>query len=151
PNSVLKRVPAVGGSPAAFGTLGPGAASQRWPQALPGGKLVLYTEHTGTANWDAANLVVAPLSGGAPTIVVHGGYYGRYVPGHLIYVNQGTLFAVPFDLSRLTTLGPAVPAIEGIVTNPASYAGAQVATASDGTLVFVPGNMSTTASSIEWL
>ena len=29
---------------------------------------------------DAANLVVAPLSGGRPKIVVRGGYYGRYVP-----------------------------------------------------------------------
>ena len=80
---------------------------------------------------DGANLVVAPLSGGAPKVVVRGGYYGRYVPsgpgspqrderegGHLIYMNQGTVFAVRFDLARLETVGPAVPALEGVATMP---------------------------------
>ena len=80
-NTKLLRVSAAGGTPATFGTLGKGAVQQRWPQALPGGKGVLYTEHSLTNGYDAANLVVAPLARGAPTIVVRGGYYGRYVPG----------------------------------------------------------------------
>jgi serine/threonine-protein kinase len=148
PNTTLLRVSATGGTPAAFGALSPGATTQRWPQALPGGNGLLFTEHSATlANWDAANLVVAPLSGlpaeasakagGAPKVVVRGGYYGRYVPsGHLIYLHQGTLFAVRFDLTRLETVGQAVPAIEGIA---ARIGGAQLAVSSEGTLVYVPG------------
>ena len=75
PNARLMRVSAAGGTPEDFGALSPGAGRQRWPQALPGGRAVLYSEHSPTAtNWDTANLVVAPLSGGAPKVVVRGGY-----------------------------------------------------------------------------
>jgi WD40-like Beta Propeller Repeat len=63
PDIPLHRVSAAGGTPAAFGALSPGATTQRWPQALPGGQAVLFTEHSTAVNWDAANLVVAPLSG----------------------------------------------------------------------------------------
>lgn len=59
--------------------------------------------------------MVSSIKGDAPRIVVRGGYFGRYVSsGHLIYLNQGTLFAAPFDLKRLEVIGPAVPALEDI-------------------------------------
>ena len=180
-NMGLMRVPAAGGAAAVFGTFGTGARTQRWPQALPGGRGVLYTEHSATGNFDTANLVVAPLSGssaeasakagGAPKIVVRGGYYGRYVSGglassmggpgspkrdqreggHLVYMNQGTLFAVRFDLDRLEIIGPAVPAIEGIATIQTSVGGAQLAVSADGTIVYVPGMVSSVAMPIDWL
>ena len=168
-NMRLMRVPAAGGAAAVFGTLGTGATTQRWPQALPGGRSVLYTEHSATGNFDTANLVVAPISGGAPKVVVRGGYYGRYVSsgpgaptgglaapkrsegGHLVYMNQGTLFAVRFDLDRLEIIGPAVPAIEGIATIPATVGGAQLAVSADGTIVYVPGIVSAVATPIDWL
>ena len=103
-------------------------STQRWPQALPGGKAVLYTEHSATDQLGRGQPRRRARSSGeaAPKVVVRGGYYGRYVPsglaspkraeregGHLIYMQQGTLFAVRFDLDRLETVGPAVPALEG--------------------------------------
>jgi serine/threonine-protein kinase len=128
-NNKLLRVSAAGGNPAVFGTLSAGATTQRWPQALPGGKGVLYTEHSSGIGFDLANLVVAPLTGGAPTVVLRGGYSGRYIPtglasptrseragGHLIYMKQGTVFAVPFDLDHLETIGPAMPASPRVPT-----------------------------------
>ena len=72
-NATLMRVSAAGGTPAVFGALSPGATTQRWPQALPGGQAVLFTEHSSLSAWDAANLVVASLSGGVPKVVVRGG------------------------------------------------------------------------------
>jgi serine/threonine-protein kinase len=161
----LMRVSAAGGTPTAFDTPpGTGAATRRWPQALPGGKGVLYTEHSSAANFDGANLVVAPLAGGTPKVVVRGGYYGRYVPsgrasptraardgGHLMYLRQSTLFAVRFDLDRLETIGPAMPALEDVATNPASSGGAQLAVSSEGTLVYVPCAAATAANSIDWM
>jgi hypothetical protein len=94
---------------------------------------------------------------------VTGGYYGRYVPsglasakrsdrevGHLIYIQQGTLFAVPFDPVRLETIGAAVPAIEGLVSS-ASFGGAQVAFALDGTLAYVPGAAASTEMPLDWM
>ena len=42
------------------------------------------------------------LATGARTVVHTGGAYARYVPsGHLVYVNKGTIFAVPFDPKTL--------------------------------------------------
>jgi Tol biopolymer transport system component len=152
PNTRLMRVPAAGGAPAVFGTLGPGVVTQRWPQALPDGRTVLYTEHASTSGFDAANLVVAPLTGGAPKIVLRGGFHGRYVSGgHLVYMNQGTLFAVRFDLDRLETVGTAVPAIEGIAANQAVNGGTQLAVSSEGTLVYVPGTAMGPAAPLDWL
>ena len=150
----LMRVSAAGGTPAAFGTLGQGAVTQRWPQVLPGGRAVLYTEHSSPSGWDAANLVVALLSttsGGAPKVVVRGGYFGRYVPsGHLIYLQQGTLFAVRFDRDRLETVGQAVPALEGVAASP-GLGNAQVAVSADGTLAYVPGAVATNARPLDWV
>jgi len=148
----LLRVPAAGGTPAIFGTFNAGATTQRWPRAIPGGKGLLYTEHSSRGSFDGANLVVAPLPSGTPRVVVRGGYYGRYVPsGHLIYMKQGTLFAVRFDLDRLEAIGQAVPALDGIATNQLIVGSAQLALSSDGTLVYVPGTAATTANPVEWL
>jgi eukaryotic-like serine/threonine-protein kinase len=163
-NVTLMRVPAAGGTPAVFGRLSKGGTTQRWPQALPRGVGVLYTENSSTGNWDAANIAVAPLSGGTPKVVVRGGHYGRYVPsglgsptraeregGHITYLQQGTLFAVRFDLDRLETRGQAVPALEGISASPGITGGAQLAVSSEGTLVYVPGTVATTANPIDWM
>ena len=149
---LLRRVAAAGGTPTGFGAVPQGPlTSQRWPQALPRRKGLLYTEQPSNASADAANVVVVPLSGGTPKIVVRGSHYGRYVPtGHLVYLQHGTLFAVRFDLDRLETMGEAVPVEEGVLTNQ-STGGAQVAFSADGTLVYVPGVAATRASSIDWL
>ncbi len=156
--SALLRVPAAGGTPSAFGTLSPGILTQRWPDALPGGRAVLYTEHSSNTGFDEANIVAAPMGtdvsakAGLAKIVVRGAYYGRYVPsGHVIYMKQGTLFAAPFDSVRLETTGPAVPAIEGI-TSSANSGRAQVAFSAEGTLVYVPGAVTSNLSNpIDWV
>jgi serine/threonine-protein kinase len=148
----LMRVAASGGTPTAFGAAVQGAlAGQRWPQALPRRAGLLYTEQPLAGTADAANVVVVPLSGGTPKVVARGSFYGRYVPtGHLVYMQRGTLFAVPFDLDSLETTGQAVPVVEGVLTNLAT-AGAQVAFSADGTFVYVPGVAATRAISIDWL
>ena len=69
----------------------------------------------------------------------------------MIYLQQGTLFAVRFDLNRLETIGPAVPALEGVAANPGVTGGAQLAVSSEGTLVYAPGTAETTANPIDWL
>jgi serine/threonine protein kinase/Tol biopolymer transport system component len=151
-NVRLMRVSAAGGTPAVFGTLSGGATTQRWPQAIPGANAVLYTEHSALTNFDGATLVVAPLSGGTPKVVVRGGHYGRYLSsGHLIYLQQGTLFAVRFDLNRLETIGQAVPALEDVTANPRVNGGAQLAVSSEGTLVYVRGTAAAPTNPLDWM
>jgi serine/threonine-protein kinase len=125
--------------------LSEGATTQRHPQVLPGGAGVLFTEHSSTTGFDSANIAVAPMAGGAPKVVVRGGYYGRYVPsgpgagqGHILYFQQAAVFAVPFDLGRLETTGMAVPVLESVMATTGT-AGGQLSFSMNGTLAYVPG------------
>jgi serine/threonine-protein kinase len=149
-NATLMRVSAAGGSAAEFGLPGESAATRHWPQALPGGKGVLYTEHLPNSGFDDANIVITPLAGGTPTIVVRGGYFGRYVPGHLIYMKQGTLLAVRLDLERLEAIGPAVPALEDVSASLLSGL-ARLAVSGEGTLVYQPGEAGVGTNPIDWI
>jgi hypothetical protein len=64
-----------------------------------------------------------------------GGTYGRYVPsGHLIYVNRGTLFAVPFDLNALAVRSTPVRVLEQVAYS--TYGAAQIDFSANGTLVY---------------
>jgi hypothetical protein len=65
-------------------------------------------------------------------------------------MQEGTLFAVRFDLDRLETVGQPVPALEGLKSDPVS-GGAQLAFSSEGTFVYVPGTAGTTANPIDWM
>jgi serine/threonine-protein kinase len=66
-------------------------------------------------------------------------------------MQQGTLFAAPFSLSRLETTGPAVPAIEGIATDPEVRGEAKMAFSSEGALVYVPGEVTAATNPIDWM
>ncbi len=148
----LRRVPWSEGAapgPAAADTVLAGD-TVRWPQALPGGKAILFTEGSPAGNYDNARILVRELPRGPAKVIVQGGYHGRYVPsGHLLYVHGSTLFAAPFDPGRLEATGPGVPVVEELVTAPL-VAAAQFAFSTTGTLAYLPGHLSGTMS-IQWL
>ena len=150
--SGLWRVSSGGGTPEALTTPGPAGMdnSHRWPQVLPEGAAVLFT--SGRLGLDETrNVWVQPLPRGDVKVLVKGGYYGRYLAsGHVLYMYEGTLFAVPFDLERLRQAGPAVPVLEGVANNVGSSA-AQLAFSNRGTLVFSMGEGVTTNQPIQWL
>ena len=124
---------------------------QRWPQVLPGDRAVLYTSHSAPGDFDTASIVVRPLSGGARKVVLRSGYYGRYVrSGHLLYIREGTLFAVPFDLERLEVSGPAAPVVEEVISSTLSGA-AQFAVSNEGTLTYLPGKGVGSRPPILWM
>jgi serine/threonine-protein kinase len=78
-----------------------------------------------------------------------GGYHGRYLAsGHIAYLHEAKLFAVPFDLERLELAGQAVPVIQGVAGAIASGT-AQFSAARNGLLVYAPAV--TTRSVLSWL
>jgi serine/threonine-protein kinase len=146
PGVNLVRVSSAGGTPepltAPANPLAEGEVTQRWPQMLPSGRGVLYTASNVASGFANANIVVQPLPSGARKVVLHPGFYGRYLPsGHVVYVQNGTLFAAPFDLDRLETSGPSVPVLEGVASNAAgaSAGAAQMSVSSNGTLAYLAG------------
>lgn len=82
PNSRLMRVSSAGGTPELFSTLDTDTATRGWPQGIDG-RLVLYTQSARPDGFDDANLVVGPMTGAAPKVVLRGGYFGRYLASGL--------------------------------------------------------------------
>jgi serine/threonine-protein kinase len=150
PAGRLLRVSSAGGTTVPLTTLAQSEVNQRWPEILPGGKVVLFTSSRSPGSYHDADLVVQPLAGGARKVVVRGGSYGRYLhSGHLAYVHNGTLLAAPFDLKRMEVTGRAVSLIEGVSSNAAS-GGAQVAVSATGTLVYL-AEASHSGAPIHWM
>ena len=151
PGTTLLRVSAEGGTPEKFLDMARDEVAQRWPQALPGAKAVIFTSAKNLGNFDAAEIVAQLLPKGERKVLVNGGYYGRYVSsGHLLYFRERTLFAAPFDLDRLEVTGPAVPAVEGVRSNSSSGT-AQFDVSRDGTLSYVAGGATADSTPIRWL
>jgi serine/threonine-protein kinase len=115
----LSQVPSEGGRPLLLTQLRPGENTHRWPQVLPGGKAVLFEMSTTWGTLDGGHIAVHSLQDHRQRIVLErAGFYPRYVAsGHLVYITNGTLFAVPFDAERLQVHGAAVP-IGEVSTNP---------------------------------
>jgi serine/threonine-protein kinase len=123
----LVRYAAAGGPPQPLAGLGIRDAAFA-PQILPGGKAILFTAAQADADVDGYTIEVLTLADGHRKLVARGGASGRYVAargraGHLIYVNKTTLFAVPFDLDRLETLGTPVPILDDMAINRITGAG----------------------------
>jgi serine/threonine protein kinase len=149
----LYRISSGGGTPGPFSILDrqAGEVSHRWPQFLPGGKAVLFTSTTHGVNYEDADAMVQVLSTGQKKKVLRGGFHARYLPsGHLVYVHDDTLFAVPFDLKRLEASGQPVPVLEQ-VRNSNGSAGAQFSFSQSGSFVYVPGRNATNLFSLYWL
>ena len=106
-----------------------------WPQILPGGKAVLFTNRRkgGLGN----QFEVYSLETGQRRPLFKGGTYARYVPtGHIVYARKETLYAVRFDVQQLQVVGSAVPVVPDVMT-PGS-ASAQFTISRDGTLAYIP-------------
>ena len=134
----LWQVSSSGGEPEPLIALGDGESTQRWPQMLRGGSAVLFTGNDRPDGFAGANVVVQSLPNGPRTVLVRGAYFGRYLPsGHLLYVNDATLFAAPFDLERLEITGPAAPALQGAALN-MPVGAAEIALSDAGTIAYLP-------------
>jgi Tol biopolymer transport system component len=131
-----------GGVPKPLVTLENGERVGR-PQFLPGGRQLLFTVATGGGPdlWNNAQVVVQDLTSGKRTVVLSNGSDARYVrTGHLVYVNNGSLFAIAFDVGKLRTVGGAVPVVEGVMrAAPGSMGNAHYSFSTSGTLIYVPG------------
>jgi serine/threonine protein kinase/Tol biopolymer transport system component len=149
-NFGLSKVSAAGGKPEAITTRDPTKEeeSHRWPELLPGGKAVLFTQWS--RNLDDAQIVVQRLDEREPRVLVRGGSDAHYLPtGHLVYARAGILLAVPFDLSRLEVTGNPIPVAEGVSLSTEGVA--QFSISNTGSLAYVPGGLQGAGRKLVWL
>jgi serine/threonine-protein kinase len=110
--------------------------SDRWPQFLPGGETILYTGQFGTASLDDSEILTLNLKTGQSKPIYRGGYNPHYVPaGYLLYVRQGSIYAVRFNSSRLETSGTPVRLVDGLGSDVA-FGGADFSVSRTGTLIY---------------
>jgi serine/threonine-protein kinase len=143
----LMRVPASGGACEALTTADgdESRAGHRSPQILPGGAAVLFG--IASSEGEEARIAVLNLASREQRVLEQRGARARYLPsGHMVYVRDGTVFAVPFNLERLQATGPEAAVIDGVLQG-GGGAGTQRAfpdyTVSDsGTLVYTAAETS---------
>jgi eukaryotic-like serine/threonine-protein kinase len=132
---MLFRVSAAGGRPDTLARPDTAIrASYRWPDVLPDGRTVLFTE---VLAGQAQLAVVA--AGDSVRRLGQSGMSPRWVDGGwLAFVqSDGTPFAAPFDFRRLRLTGEAQPITDGVRMGPALVG--KVGVARSGALVFLGG------------
>jgi len=142
----LSRVSADGGKPESLTTPDPKReeSSHRLPFWLPNGKAVLFTvmRHA----WDSKPwLALFRLDTREWHVLLQDAADARYVPtGHLVFLRQGTLMAVRFDLANLKVIGQPSPLVENLMQAFATYTdfntgAGQFSVSDSGELIYAAG------------
>ncbi len=140
-NGGLFTVSAAGGEPVPLTTLDTDAdeGGHYWPQVVPGGKAIFTVLHQGSGVADEGLIESVDLKTGERKVLHRGGAYGRWAPsGHLVYIRENTLFAMPFDIDRMEATGSPSPMVQGVTTN-SGNGGSQISFSRTGTLAYVSG------------
>jgi eukaryotic-like serine/threonine-protein kinase len=114
-----------------------GERSHTFPYVLPGSRAIIFAV---TAIGSGERVLVARDLREGTTKTLLRGAQPRYLPsGHLLYVSEGTPFAVPFDPSRLETIGNPLPVAGNVLTK--SMGSADYAIGPNGSLLYVEGDV----------
>jgi serine/threonine protein kinase len=121
-NAPLYRVPATGGTPQVLTRFEQGAISHRFPQFLPDGRhFLFYVRHPSP---DRTGIYIGSLDGAEIKFLVASDTNGSWIPsGWLLYMQQGTLRAQPFDIARGVLSGNAVTVAEKVGSDNFSMGG----------------------------
>jgi Tol biopolymer transport system component len=133
--NMLWRLPGAGGPLEPlfdYGGEAQSLAAPRWAEELPGGRGILFTAQQPEGY--AIEFVNTDGRGRKP--VVSHGFYPRYTAsGHLLYVDNGTLYAVKFDPDRVETVGEAWPIVRDVAFSE-GFGSAHYDVSDTGTLVY---------------
>ncbi|HEU5181381.1 MAG TPA: protein kinase [Candidatus Polarisedimenticolia bacterium] len=139
----LSRISESGGKAEPLTTPDPARKerSHRWPSFLPDGRHVLFAVQGGGKRYDDGEIDVVSVDTGERKKIYEGGAYPRYAAsGHLLFVKNETLFAVPFDADRLEVTGSPRAVIDYLASSAgdqeAADGSAQYDVAPSGTLVY---------------
>lgn len=137
----LFRVSAAGGEPTPVTELKPfQSLGHRWPWFLPDGEHFLYWAQTDSSEEvQPRGVFVSSLASPKQAqFLLNATESAIFASGHLLYVNQGTLMAAPFDVGSRKLTGAAFSVAENVET-PIGFPGMTVLSAAgDGTLTYLP-------------
>lgn len=140
-NDGLRLISFNGGAPRVV-ACGDGAASGelcRWPEMLPGGNAIVYTVTSKGEGSQATRIVASSFATGERRTLMEGGSAARFSrTGHLVYAQDGGIFAAPFDVESLQFTMPPARLASDVLSDPTTGA-AQFAISGEGTLAYVAG------------
>jgi len=140
-----------GGAPKPATPVDPEAAkAHRWPSFLPDGRRFLYFQDWGTAGGPRPNgIYVGSLDGGEPKLIskdLSGSVF--FASGHLLYLQNGSLMAQPFDPERLELIGSAVTVFNRELEKDEAFSRANLSLSESGVAIFQA--LSDAASELVW-
>jgi serine/threonine protein kinase/Tol biopolymer transport system component len=146
----LFRLPASGGAPEKLAVPDAARGEENYvqPEILPSGNAVLYTV---LLRGGQTRIVARRLRDGAVTTLVEGGFGSQYLAsGHLAFGQGDRLMAIRFDAATLQVSGSPV-AVEDGAFNKVSDGVANMASAADGTTVYVAGHDAGRSRRLMWV
>jgi serine/threonine-protein kinase len=149
--SAVQAIPESGGTPRTLVSVDGKTERAVQPQLLEDRQHIVFSIPSPVATGRESGsgegpIVVQRIDGTDRKVLVGMGLHPRVLPtGHLVYVQNGTLFAVPFDSRRLEITGDTVPLVAGIQQSGGSSV-AHFAISDTGTLVYARGAGTTSRS-----
>jgi len=127
-----------------------------FPTVLPGGKhwlvsvMRLEEKQLVTGNSAAFDIAVLNTDDWTAEVIVNAGHNSRYVSsGHIVFMRDSDLWAVPFDASELKLKGPQIPVVQNVQNQ--SNQGFSVYTVSNSGGLFYLEGRDVSASSESWI
>ena len=145
PGAGLVSVPAAGGVPEPVTTLEGNETLHRGADVLPGAGGILFTAFSGTGDMQ---VVVQSLVTGERRVTLEGRYPRYAASGHLLFVRENTMWAVPLDLNRLDLIGDPVPVVQDVRQE--RNGAAQFTVSKTGTLIYIPAEEGATQETLAW-
>ena len=105
-----------------------------WPQLLPDGKHVMYTDFIPELH--KTTVRICALDGSMDEVLISNAFTAKYVsPGYVLFVREGNLMAVKFDKDRNQLSGSPVPMVNDVYVESAQgYGGYSIS--DNGILVY---------------
>jgi serine/threonine-protein kinase len=156
----LWRISVTGGPPTPLTTsTSEGEVAHRLPQALPGGRAIVFTAVRGLLANQGSSVEAIDLVSGTRTTLMNDATDGRYAAGgHLLFARSGALYSIQFDAATLQTSGEPVRISDDVMHaigggSPGRASGvAQYDVSIDGTLaVLRGGTIATTPRQLVWV
>ncbi|SVD83025.1 uncharacterized protein METZ01_LOCUS435879, partial [marine metagenome] len=87
-----------------------------FPYPINSDGALIYTVHP-NESVSLGDIYLLDASEGESTLLLEDGFNARYAPsGHIVFIRDGSLWAVPFDKDLLRIVGEEVPVVTGIET-----------------------------------
>jgi serine/threonine-protein kinase len=126
-----------------------GELNHSWPDHIPGTDAVVFTSFRLPLSESRVELY--DVAAGERRLLVENAVFGRYAAtGHLLFVRESVVLAVPFDPRTLELTGSPVPVLEDAFVAPFE-GNSQFAVSNNGTLIHAPASLLQPPREVVWV